>query len=396
MSKILYLDCFSGVAGDMILSALVDAGASRDHLLTAIRQLTNQRVDLRFESVTKNGAEGLHLELDPPEEWTLHTYPELRNRLVEVSLPEAVVARSTEALDRLADVEADFHGCEPEEVHFDEIAGFDLLLDLAGAAVCLEEMDVDRMLFSDLPVSSGWLDSHHGRLPVPAPATLELLKGFRVYDSGLDEEITTPTGAAILTTMGEQVDGMPDLSVTSIGYGAGTKNLEDRPNLLRAVTGTTEEGEGDWPDRLTPERIAVLETNIDDDSPEQIAHAMEVLMDNGALDVCVTPVTMKKSRSGSALTVLCFPSDQSRMLDVLFQETTTFGVRTDRIRRVVLPRSTETVETPWGSVPVKIGRWKSREKIAPEFEACRRLAKEHDCSLREVMESARRAYRNMQ
>jgi len=392
MTRILYLDCYSGAAGDMILSALVDAGADQDRLRTAIQSLSEDPIELTFERVRRKGADGLHLQLDPPDDWSIHAYPALRNRLTNTSLSDGVIERSTAALDRLADAEARFHGCEPEEVHFHEIAGFDLLMDLAGAAVCLDELDIDRVCYPGVPVGSGSMDTHHGRLPIPAPATTELLDGKRVYHSGLDEEMTTPTGAAILTTMAEQVDGLPELSVRAIGYGAGTKSFDDRPNLLRAVRGTTEDEFDSLPEHVTAERVSVLKTNIDDGSPEEIAHALERLLDKGALDAFVTPITMKKSRSASELTVLCRPTDTSRMIQLLLDKTSTFGVRTDTVRRAVLPRTRRKVDTPWGPVPVKIGRLDAREKIAPEFDACRRIAEEQNCSLQEVMHAARRAY----
>ena len=392
MPNILYLDCYSGIAGDMTISALVDAGADRTVLNDRLNTLTRGSATLSFDRVQRHGAEGLHLHIDPPDTSLPHDYTKIRDIISDASLADRITHPAISALDRLAEVEADYHGCELEEVHFHEVAGFDLLVDLVGAAVCLDNLNVDQMYYPDVPVSSGWLDSHHGRLPVPAPAVLGLLTDVRVYDSGLEEEITTPTGAAILTSMGQQTGGMPDMKVSSIGYGAGTKELSDRSNLLRAVLGSAETTDSDGTANVSPQRVCEMQTNLDDATPELIAHTMEELMEAGALDVFVSPVTMKKNRPGHLLTVLCEPEDQAKLSNILFEESSTFGIRTSIKNRTVLPRSVEEVETSYGTVRVKIGYLNGTRKVSPEFDDCKQRAEEHDCTVSEVMKQAREAW----
>ncbi len=392
MRNILYLDCYSGIAGDMTISALVDAGADRTVLNDRINTLTRGTATLSFEHVDRHGAAGLHLRIDPPDTSLPHDYPKIRDIISDASLPNHVKNPAISALDRLAEVEAEYHGCELEDVHFHEVAGFDLLVDLVGTTVCLDNLGVDQVYYSDVPVSSGWLDSHHGRLPLPAPAVLNLLTDVNVYDSGLDEEITTPTGAALLTTLGEQTGGIPDMQVSSIGYGAGTKELPDRSNLLRAVLGSASSIEADATGSISTQRVCEMQTNLDDSTPEMISHTMEQLLENGALDVFVTPVTMKKNRPGHLLTVLCNPEDQSVLSRVLFEETTTLGIRTSMKNRTVLPRSVEEVETIYGTVRVKIGDLNGAKRVSPEFDDCQKRAQENDCTVAEVMRRAREAW----
>ncbi len=392
MQNILYLDCFSGVAGDMTLSALVDAGADEDVLEETLQTLTGDSFEINFTTVHRHGAAGTYLQIEPPNTELPHEYPAIRRQITEASLPEPIRDPSLRALDRLAEVEADYHGCKLEEVHFHELAGFDLLIDLVGTAACLYHLDVEEMYYPDVPVSSGWLNSHHGRLPVPAPAVLGLLKNVNIYDSGLKEEITTPTGAAILTTMGTQVSGFPDMTVSGIGYGAGTKELSDRSNLLRAVLGTTDSATNSADRDVTRQRVCEIRTNLDDTTPEILSHAMQELFDAGALDVFVTSITMKKNRSGHLLTVLCDPADRSTLTDIILRETSTLGVRTQILNRTVLPRNQEEVETEWGTVRMKVSHFDGTTKATPEFEDCRKLAEANNCSLTDVMKAAQAAW----
>ncbi len=380
---VIYLDCFSGIAGDMTLSALVDAGADDRVLRDVLDGIGCSSASVEFAPENRNGMRGLHMKVTPPETPVDSSFPELRNRLQQAALPDSVRENAVSALEEIGAAESRVHDVSCEELTFGEMGGFDLLLDLAGTAALLENLGARNILFPSVPVSRGITDSHHGQLPVPVPATLELLTSLDVHYSGLQEEITTPTGAAILKTMGTQVEGMPDMAPEQIGYGAGTRDLSDRPNLLRAVVGPENQIDRE---HHTPERVCVLETNIDDTTPEVISATLNRALEKGALDAYAVPVTMKKSRPGTLLGLLCKCSDRSRFRRFLFRETSTFGIREQVCRRSVMVRNREEVETPFGNVTVKIGRFRDIERMVPEFDDCVEIANRRNIPVRDVQE----------
>ena len=277
------------------------------------------------------------------------------------------------------------HGCPIERVHFHEVGAVDAMLDIVGAALALDLLGVNRIVCSPLPVGSGTIQCEHGMLPVPAPATAELLTGVPLASTQEEGELLTPTGAALVTTLAEEFGPIPAMTVESVGYGAGTRETKFRPNLLRVLIGGME-GEG------TTDEITVLEANLDDTPGELIGRCQERLFDAGALDVYTVPIQMKKSRPGVLLTVLCEPRRQSEMERILFAETTTFGIRRHNATRAKLARRHETVSTPLGDVRIKVGERDGIITVSPEYEDCKILAEKNDVALRDVISAANAAW----
>lgn len=315
------------------------------------------------------------------------------------SLSETVRNRSKEIFRRIAVAEAKIHNTSVDRIHFHEVGGIDCIVDIVGSVIALEMLDVTQVYGSALPCGHGFVACAHGLMPVPAPATLELLRGAPVVNVDVEGELVTPTGAAILTTLAKGLGAMPAMTVERVGYGAGKKQFGPQPNLLRVVLGRpVEAGErgsatpvGPQPTALSvpPREVAVIEANIDDLSPEIYEYVMQRLFAAGALDVTFTPIAMKKNRPAIQLSAICEPERVETLASVIFRETSTFGVRTSRWDRYCLDRELRTVETPWGFVNVKIGRWKSKTlTVSPEYEDCRRLARERRVPLKEVYRAA--------
>ncbi len=304
-------------------------------------------------------------------------------------LPDRVKERSLSVFKKLAEAEAKIHGCRVDDVHFHEVGAVDAIVDIVGTALGLEHLEVDRLVASPLPLGSGFVTSQHGRLPIPAPATVEILKGLPVYGSGVDAELVTPTGAAIVAALAELVGDMPKMRIETIGYGAGQRVLADRPNLLRIVLGHGDTHEpGD-------ETIAVLETTVDDMNPEWIGYLMEALFEDGALDVYWTPVHMKKNRPGTVIHVLGPLPLKEKLMGRLLSETTSIGVRHSMVQRKCLDREPVTVDTPFGSVRAKrIVEADGTARIVPEFEVCRKIAREQGIPIRRVYEAILRSTGN--
>jgi uncharacterized protein (TIGR00299 family) protein len=282
----------------------------------------------------------------------------------------------------LAEAEATVHRTTHDQVHFHEVGAIDSIVDIAGAVIGLDLLDVQRVLASAVNVGAGFVRASHGVLPVPGPATAELLKGVPTYARGNDGELTTPTGGALLATLAESFGPLPHLSVEQIGYGAGSKDLPHAPNLLRVFIGQDET-------RSDADLITVLEANLDDMNPEWFGYAQEQLFAQNALDVFYTPIFMKKNRPATKLTVLCETGNVNAIVDTLFQHTSTFGVRMYEVRRQKLHRFSMTVDTPFGSMAVKVGQWRGQVvQIAPEYESCRQAARHCGVSLKEVYRAA--------
>lgn len=382
-----YFDCFSGAAGDMIVASLVDAGADAAGLKEQLASLRLTGVSISIEKINKQGfsATRFHVRLD-------ENVPRPHRHLADVlaiiggsGLRDAVKQRSAQVFERLAQAEAAVHGTTVDRVHFHEVGAEDAIVDIVGAVVALELLGVHRIICSPIPTGSGTVRCDHGVLPVPAPATAELLKGVPIAASDETHELTTPTGAALLTTLADGFGPVEPMTIKSIGYGAGTREGKTRPNILRVLIGqATDDAEID--------EVTVVEANVDDASPELIGHCMERLFNKGALDVFVVPIQMKKSRPGVLLTVLCTRDRIAAMERVLFAETTTFGVRRHEVRRTKLSRRYEAIKTPFGTVRMKIGELDGVVTASPEFEDCREAALRHDVSLREVMAAARAAW----
>ena len=379
---IAYLDCFSGISGDMTLGAFLDLGVSMDWLEAELTRLPLEGFSLESGSVIRNGISAKRLSVHVTDDHPGRTHTDIRRMIETGRLPERVQQRSLSVFQRLAEAEAKIHGCAIEDVHFHEVGAVDAIVDIVGTALALERLGVDRLTASALPLGSGFVDCRHGRLPVPAPATVEILKGIPVYGAGINAELVTPTGAAIVAALADTCGDMPRMRIEKVGYGAGQRELPERPNLLRIVLGQADSSEsGD-------EVIAILETTVDDMNPEWIGYLMEVLFEDGALDVYWTPVHMKKNRPGTLIQVLAPLPREERLMARLLAETTSIGVRHHRIQRKCLPREEVFIDTAFGSVQAKrILEVDGTERIVPEFEVCRNIAREHGIPIRRVYEA---------
>lgn len=322
-------------------------------------------------------------------------WPEIRELISAAGLPEGAKEIALRAFELLAEAEGKVHGIAPEEVHFHEVGAVDAICDIVCGAVGLDSLGVEKWRCAAVNVGSGFVNCAHGRMPVPAPATAELLKGVPTYSAGPQMELTTPTGAAMLRALSCEFEAQGPMTVSAIGYGAGGRNPEGFANVLRLSIGTAKEQESAGR-HFSGDRVVVLECAMDDATPQVLAHAMELALEHGALDVMTTPVTMKKGRLGMLLTVLCTPENEANLEKLLFRETTTLGIRRCEEDRVILEREFVTVETQFGRVRMKIASAGGEILNAmPEYEDCRRAAREHDVALRAVMETAMAAYNEL-
>jgi uncharacterized protein (TIGR00299 family) protein len=378
-----YFDCFSGISGDMTIGALIDAGLSFEELREQLATLNVPGYELSIEKVTKHGIAGTKFHVHVHDPGTQHRrLRDIETILRGSGLPSRIQDRALEVFTRLAKAEATIHHTTLDQVHFHEVGAIDSIVDITGAVVGLDLLDVHRVLASAVNVGAGFIRAAHGVLPVPGPATAELLKGAPTYARGNDGELTTPTGGALLATLAESFGPLPYLRVEQIGYGAGSKDLPHAPNLLRVFIG--EDGT-----RGDADMITVLEANLDDMNPEWFEYAQEQLFTHGALDVFYTPIFMKKNRPATKLTVLCEAGTVDSIVDTLFQHTSTFGVRTYEVRRQKLQRYSQTVDTPFGPIAVKIGQWGGQVvQISPEYESCRQAARHCGAALKEVYQAA--------
>ncbi|MFZ1060835.1 MAG: nickel pincer cofactor biosynthesis protein LarC [Candidatus Rokuibacteriota bacterium] len=384
MMKVVYFDCPSGASGDMILGALVDAGVSLDALRTELAKLPLGGYRLTAREVRKGAFRATKVDVEVDA--TAHHQRNLAEilRLLEQSrLPGRVKADATRIFTRLAEAEARVHGTTVEAVHFHDVGAVDALVDVSGAVAGLHLLGVEAVHVSALPLGGGMVDGPHGKIPIPGPGTAELLKGFPVYDNGVRAELVTPTGAAILTTLAASSGSMPSMTVERVGYGAGSMDLTI-PNLLRCFVGTAAT---EAPGRET---VVQLETTIDDMSPQLYEPLIERLLEAGALDVFLTPVIMKRSRPGIVLTALAEPSRVGELSTILFEESTTIGVRWAEYQRSRLERELVTLPTAYGPVQFKLSRLGGKlVTVTPEFSEVTRIAREKGLPVREVLEQAR-------
>jgi uncharacterized protein (TIGR00299 family) protein len=384
--KIAYFDCFAGVSGDMILGALVDAGLELDLLQEELGKLRLDGFRLEAKKVKRCSLTGTKVEVII--EHHQHSHRHLSHILEMIngsSLPAQVQEDCRSIFNHLAEAEAKVHGTSVEHVHFHEVGALDSIVDIVGAAIGLHHLKLDKIYSSPLHLGSGFVMAEHGKLPVPAPGTAELIKGVPTYSTEVEGELTTPTGAAIITTMAKQFGPMPAMRIEKVGYGAGTKEFPSLPNLLRLLLGEKEEG-------LEEDTISILESNIDDMNPQFFEVLFERLFQAGALDVYLTPIFMKKSRPATKLTVLCPPEKVDDCNQIVFEETTTFGVRISQAMRKKLFREIKEIKTRYGLVRIKVGRMGDRiTDLCPEYEDCKALAKSQKLSVKEIYQEAQRA-----
>ena len=383
-----YFDCFSGAAGDMIVGSLVDAGADAETLKAAVMGLGNLEFSVDFETVHRGSIAGTKFNVTVPaaghEHRNLHDILEI---IDSAGLAKRPADRAKRIFNRLAEAEAHAHRIDIDKVHFHEVGAVDSIVDVVAAALAMEQLDIDRVLCSPVAVGSGSVTCLHGTLPVPAPATARLLVGAATVQADVDGEITTPTGAAVLTALSESFGPMPAMKISSIGYGAGTRQQDKMPNLLRVFVGKADEN-------AQVDSVVELCANIDDCTGEIIGATIDMLLAEGALDAWSSPITMKKSRPAWTLSAICTEADVERIEGIIFTETTTLGIRRRRCTRSKLIRCTEIVQTQYGPIRIKIGMYQSQPVTAgAEFADCQAAARTHNVSAAEVMAAAVAAYR---
>jgi uncharacterized protein (TIGR00299 family) protein len=437
--RIGYLECFAGISGDMLLGALVDAGAPIELLQRTAASLA-LGAQLRESRVSRSGIESTKIDVvvdghlhepaaatgpveqeagylidahrhdhshhhhheHPAEEHTHghgdhehdhgRSLPQIRSLLQHADLTQRARSLSLNAFALLATAEGRIHGVPAEEVHFHEVGAVDAIVDIACCAAAVDALDLDRWYCSPVNVGSGFVNCAHGRFPVPAPATAELLKNLPVYSAHVQAELVTPTGAALLRALDCRFDAVGVMRTQAIGYGAGTRNPDRFPNVLRLNIGEIADAQ-----QLGEEKVTVLECAVDDLSPQVMAHTAQLLLEHGALDVMSGSVTMKKGRLGTLLTVLCKGAEAGHLQQLIFRETTTLGIRVREENRVVLGRQITAVPTEFGVIHIKTGSWQGEDwNAAPEFEDCRRAAATFDVPLKTVMQAALAAWRERQ
>jgi uncharacterized protein (TIGR00299 family) protein len=384
--KLAYFDCLAGISGDMILGALLDAGLDAELFQEALRGLHLSEYELRIEKVQKGVIQATDVQVLVKDGVAERNLADIEAVVAASELPDEVKEGSIAVFQRLVGAEAAVHGTRPEEAHLHEVGATDAIVDVVGSLLGLNLLGVERVMASQLPLGHGFVRCAHGLLPLPAPATLELLKGVPVVQREVEGELVTPTGAAIITSLAQEFGPIPQMVVQSIGYGAG-KSKFPFPNLLRVLVGTGQE-------RLSgpTETVVLLETNLDDMNPELYDHVMHTLFEAGALDVFLQPFQGKKNRPGVLLSVLCHPHAEQELSSIIFAETTTLGIRRLLLQRFCLDRETVQVDTPYGRVRIKVAKLgQGIVNLAPEYEDCHRLALETGNPLKEVYAAAHAA-----
>ena len=382
--RIAYFDCFSGASGDMILGSLIDAGLDPKGLRETLEKLRIPTVRLKVKRVLKGGLAATRVIVEGRGEERHHRSLQEILRIVKRSGLEAEIKeKSREVFERIASVEAKIHQVAMEEVHFHELGGLDSIVDIVGAVWGIRQMGIEKIYVSRVNVGGGFVKCEHGVLPVPAPATLSLMKGKPIYSSGAERELLTPTGAALLTTMGSEFGSMPVINVERIGYGAGRDDLP-HPNLLRLIIGASAPASA-------KERVIVVETNIDDMNPQIYDYVMEKLLAMEVLEVFITPILMKKNRPGHLLTVICSSEKLPTVTKFLLRETTTLGLRWHEEERAKAEREIVPLKTKYGKIRFKVARWEGKViNLSPEYEDCKKLATEKGIPLKEIFEEARK------
>jgi len=382
--KTAYFDAFSGLSGDMIVGAILDCGADFAELERAINRVAIKGYRLSTRRKVASGISALKFEVEVTEPQPERHFAEIRAMIASSSLTETVKKRAIAIFEVLANAEAKIHNTTPDHVHFHEVGAVDSIIDIIAIAWGLDQLGVTDVIVSPLPMGQGFARSQHGMIPVPAPATAELLKGFAIKLNDGSAEMVTPTGAAVIRALARSAEIPTNFEIEKIGYGAGTRDLEDRPNVLRLMLGQERAN-------LDTDQILEIAANIDDLNPQIYDHLIERLFAAGARDVTLTPTIMKKSRPAVTLSVLAEPANRNAIAEIIFTETTTIGLRAHPVTRLKLPRKTSEVETKWGKVRIKISGAKGQKPttITPEYEDCRQIATTNGVALRVVIEVAR-------
>lgn len=377
--KIAYLDCFSGISGDMFVGSLLDAGLPFEKLETILSGLKISGYKISAKKEGRNNIFGTRFLVSLQEEdQKVRHLDDIKEILKDSDLPLPVIEGSIQVFEKLAIIEGEIHHILPNEVHFHEVGALDSIVDIVATVAGINLLGIEKLFASRIPVGTGMIASAHGKIPVPSPATIALLRGIPIYHSGQDVEMVTPTGAILITSLCSSFGPMPQMIVDSIGYGVGSRKLVDRPNLLRILIGSDI-------DKERSETVVVLESNLDDMNPELLGYLMDSLFDAGAKDVSFSPIQMKKNRPGTQLQVIGQPEDRERLTAIIFRESTTLGIRYSFSQRAVLKREGLVVDSPWGKMSLKkVINQDGRTVLMPEYEECRRIAQENHLALRDV------------
>lgn len=381
-STIAYFDCCSGISGDMVLGALIDCGLDIKALRRELAKLPVKDYSISASKDERHHIVGTNFSVRFKESQHHRAFKEIKTLISRSRLSPRVKGLSISIFETLAKAEAKVHGCKADDVHFHEVGAVDSIIDIVGTAIAIEYLGIEKVYASSLPLGSGWVNASHGKMPVPAPATLEILKDVPIAKSIVASELTTPTGAAIIKTLAEDFGSMPHMRIEKTGYGIGDKNFKEIPNILRVVI-----GKGD----ACSERLFVLETNIDDMNPQIYDYLMSRLFKKGALDVFLIPIQMKKGRPAILLKALCNENKKDMLMNIIFEETTTIGIRSYEVDRRCLERNIKEVSTPYGKVKVKVSEKGGRLiNIQPEYEDCKKIAEKENIPLKEVIDVVKR------
>ncbi len=376
--NIAYADCFSGISGDMFLGAIIHAGVDKDFLIKELKTLEIDDFDIKVKKESISSIEAIKVDVVVKPCKEARHLPHLLNIVESSTLPSIIKTQAASVFQELARAEAKVHGIDVEKVHFHEVGALDTIIDVVGTLIGLHYLGVSRLVASPIPAGHGFVKCAHGVLPLPGPAVCEILKGVPVYGINIDKELVTPTGAALIKVLVSDYGPMPPMNLTATGYGAGSHKLpEDHPNLFRLILGQAAEV-------AENQEIEIIETNLDDWNPEMYPYVCELLLAEGALDVNLTTIQMKKGRPGFKLQVICSPVKSLPIKQILLTETTAIGLRFRREHRYTLIREIIEVDTPWGKVPAKRVETPAGAIIYPEYEECRKIAERHGISLQKV------------
>ncbi|MDK2800685.1 MAG: pyridinium-3,5-bisthiocarboxylic acid mononucleotide nickel chelatase [Clostridiales bacterium] len=398
--RVLYFDCFAGISGDMTLGALLDLGIDKQQFLAELGKLNVEGFSIEFSRAKKNGIEGTDVNVILYDDHNAHhshshhndehhhqhshghyhrNLHDIEKMIDESDLDEKVKNLSKAMFLKVAQAEAKIHGTTIENIHFHEVGALDSIVDIVGVAICINMLKIDKVISSPLHDGTGFIKCQHGLIPIPAPATLEILRNGSIpfYSTGIKYELVTPTGAAIIAVLAQEFGNMPEMIVEKVGYGTGKRDMEI-PNLLRVTLGEVKK-------KITPHNeVMMLESNIDDMSGEVAGYVMEKLFGAGALDVFYTPIYMKKNRPAVKLTTICSQEKVDDIQQIIFRETTTIGIRKYKTERVCMDRKIISVDTPYGPARVKVSNMDELEKYAPEYEDCKRIAESNQLALKDV------------
>jgi uncharacterized protein (TIGR00299 family) protein len=388
--RIAYFDCFSGISGDMFVGALLDAGLKIEILEKELNKLNLSGYQLEVNKVLKKGISASQFKVKIQEKGVERRFKDILNILEESKLDEEIKNEVKKIFFKIAEAESKIHQEDIEKIHFHEIGGLDSIIDISSAVIGIKALEIKEIYSSPLPLGKGFVQCAHGILPLPAPATLELLKNIPTYSGGMESEMVTPTGAAIISTLTKDFGERPLMKIEKIGYGAGEREFSI-PNLLRVSIGEKILSDRDLMDGYVHDEALLIETNIDDMNPEFYDYIMDKLFSQGALDVFLTPIQMKKNRPAQMFSIIVYEQNLKEILKVLFSESTTLGVRIKEVKRLKLTQQNFIAETKYGKIKVKVGIFKEDIKtIAPEYQDCQKIAQQYQVPLKEIYEEAKK------